>query len=373
MKVCGIVVEYNPFHNGHQYHIEQARKLSGCDVLIAIMSAHFVQRGEPSIIDKWQRAEAAILNGVDLVLELPFAYSTQSAQQFAHYATNYLKLAQIDTIVFGSESNNLEELKEIASMSINVNHLKESLKTGIGFAKAYGLFSKDFQPNDILAIAYLKAIQDTTIKAISIQRTNHYHDLDTAQTLSSASAIRNAIRKQQSIDHTTCMSESLSKYPVYLSDYYPYLRMLLLTLPLSYLQDIFLISEGIENHLINQAQHYESWEDFIQHATNKRYTRARIQRICIHILTQTSKAEMASLPSIDTLRPLAFNEVGQAYLKHLKKTEVKVASRFAQLPKKLRDMEYRATILYTMNMDHSHALALLKQEIQGPRIITKKF
>ena len=108
MNVCGIVVEYNPFHNGHIHHIHQARKQSGCDLLIAVMSPHFVQRGEPAIADKWSRARTALHHGVDLVRELPTSRAVQSAQFFASAAIDILALAGADTIAFGSESNDLD-------------------------------------------------------------------------------------------------------------------------------------------------------------------------------------------------------------------------------------------------------------------------
>ena len=117
MKVCGIVCEYNPLHQGHLYHIKKARELSKCDILIACMSGNFVQRGEFAIVDKWTRTKAALDNGVDLVLELPFVFACQSAENFGKNAVKILALAQCDSICFGSETNNLEELKEIASMS----------------------------------------------------------------------------------------------------------------------------------------------------------------------------------------------------------------------------------------------------------------
>ena len=114
MQVCGIVTEYNPFHNGHQYHITQARSIRNCDCLIAIMSGNFVQRGEPAIIDKWERAACAVAHGVDIVIELPYPYATQSADIFAQGAIRLLTLANVNHMVFGSECNDIEKLKHLS-------------------------------------------------------------------------------------------------------------------------------------------------------------------------------------------------------------------------------------------------------------------
>ena len=124
MKIAGMITEYNPFHKGHKYHIEKTREITGCDVLVAVMSGHFVQRGEPAVIDKWSRVEAALENGVDLVIELPFAYAVQSAKQFAMASVELLSVAGVSDIVFGSETNNREELMLIDSMPINVDAIK---------------------------------------------------------------------------------------------------------------------------------------------------------------------------------------------------------------------------------------------------------
>jgi len=192
MKIAGIVTEYNPFHQGHIHHITLTRRITGCDVLIAVMSGNFVQRGEPAVIDKWQRTEAALTHGVDLVIELPFAYAVQSAKQFAEASIGILALAGVTDIVFGSETNNLEELKEFAAMPINVNAFKEKMKSGAGYPAAYGLSTASYFPNDILGIAYLKAMEGTDIIPHTIQRTNSYHDTAMDSEFASASALRHA-------------------------------------------------------------------------------------------------------------------------------------------------------------------------------------
>ena len=148
MNLCGIIVEYNPFHNGHMLHINKAKELSRADGTIAVMSGNFCQRGDFSVIDKFAKAEIAINHGVDLVVELPYLYATQNASKFAYGAINVLKACHINHLVFGSETNDIEILKDIASTEINPDHLKvptvaelkkdaeRLLKSAMRFAKA---------------------------------------------------------------------------------------------------------------------------------------------------------------------------------------------------------------------------------------------
>ena len=363
MKAAGIVVEYNPFHNGHLYHIQKTKEITGCDVLVAVMSGHFVQRGEPALIDKWQRTEAALNNGVDLVIELPYLWCTQSAQQFADGSVALLNLAKVETMVFGSESNNLEELKEIADLSTKADYLKEILATGEGFPKAYGLWTQAMEPNDILAVAYLKALKDTNITPITIQRTTHYHD-DELSEICSATALRKAVLNNEDTKHATPME--LKGPFVTLKQFYPYIRMLLLSLSTEYLNSLFLFSEGIENHLRENAQNCDTFEEFMNRSITKRYTRARIQRTLCQLINQVTKKEAKDLSPLTSLRVLGFNEKGQQYLKHLREQEVDVASSFAQMPASLRKMELKATTMYASFMSVEERNRLLKREIAHP-------
>lgn len=370
MKAAGIITEYNPFHNGHLHHIQKTREITNCDVLVAVMSGNFVQRGEMAIVDKWQRAQAAIENGVDLIIELPYLCATQSAQQFAQSSVDLLNIAEVTDLVFGSESNDLEKLKEIASMSFKVDYLKEALQAGEGYAKAYSLGTTTMQANDILAVAYLKALEGTAITPHCIARSTHYHDAQLHQGISSATAIRRAYYEKDDITHDCAME--IHEPTVNWNQFFPYLKMLFLTLPKEYLSQIFLFSEGIENHLFNVIFNADHWDAFLSAAITKRYTKARIQRTCLHLLNQITKQEKEQLPSLTTLRVLAFNEVGQQYLKQLQKKEVPIASRFAQVPRAYREMELKTTRLYASLMKPEDARALIEKEIGGALRILKK-
>lgn len=221
MKVVGLITEYNPFHLGHKHHLDMSKNITKADYSIAIVSGSFVQRGEPSLVDKWTKAKIAIDNGVNLVLELPFIFSTQSAELFAYGSIALLnKLNIVDYVVFGSESNNLNFLNKIASILIEEplcykNSLKHYIDLGNSFPVSrsnaledyflkYKIKDKDSQSinntlkmsNNILAIEYLKALKNlnSKIKPITIQRIgSNYKDSLLNQDIASATSIRQTI------------------------------------------------------------------------------------------------------------------------------------------------------------------------------------
>lgn len=368
-KICGIVAEYNPFHNGHQYQIQQTKKLLDYDVLIVIMSGNFVQRGEPAILPKWQRAEAAIQNGADLVVELPYFYATQSASQFAHGAISILKHLQITHLSFGSECGNLENLQEIADTAVNPDHLHVAMDTGMSYPQSYRLLTTDMYPNDILAVSYLKELKNTSIAPILIPRTNAYNDTH-LEAICSANAIRLALQNKEDVSLATPMAETLNTFPIItLANYYSYLRTFLLTSAKERLQEMFLVNEGIENHLVRCAQNNDTYEGFLNEATNWRYTSSRIRRTCLQLLVQLTKEEAKKLPPYESARILAFNDTGRNYLHDLRKQEIPFASRFAKVPYPWRALEYRTTLLYTSVFDEPIRNAILQEEIGGAHYI----
>lgn len=374
MKVTGIIVEYNPFHNGHIYHINQARSITGCDVLVAVCSGNFVQRGQPAVTDKWERAKTAVANGVDLVIELPFPFVLQSATYFGSNAVRLLAMAGVDSIVFGSETNNLAELKEISEMSFNIDNFKENMKAGYSYPASYGFMADSYGPNDILAISYLRALQNyPDITPYSIKRTNEYDNPELTGSISSAMAIRKALGEGEDISAYTIMADTLRDYPeVTMEKLYPYIRTLLLTTPLSQLREIFLMDEGIENHLVKQANNCPDYASFISSATTKRYTASRIQRTLCHLMVQNTRSFMNNLPVYDHLRPLAYNQTGQAYLKQLQEKGVRIVNHFSQIIKPYRELEYKAAVVYSMLMDSEQQEKVIRGEICGPYDIKRR-
>ncbi len=364
MKLCGITAEYNPLHNGHIYHIQKARELSGCDVLMAVMSGNFVQRGEPAVIDKWQRAQAALRNGIDIVIELPYIYATQSASRFASGAVSLLKKAGAESICFGSECGNPENLKEIASAPVNPDHLRETMSGGMSFPQAYSLLTAEMEPNDILAVCYLKAMEGTGIRPLIVQRTGGYLDEELTEN-ASAMAIRKALYNRQPVEGATVMAEQLSRSPLaFWPAYYPYLRTLLLTTQRKRLSEMFLFSEGIEIHLKNCAAENDTWEGFLNAAVSHRYTAGRIRRTCLQAMCQVTKQEVSRLNEPD-IRILAFNDRGRAYLKEMKKKEIPFASRFAAVNERQRELEYRTSLVYASVFAEKERNRILDQEIRG--------
>lgn len=363
MNVTGIIVEYNPFHNGHIKHIKEARKLTKCDVLIAITSGNFTQRGDVSIINKFEKTKAALEHNVDLVIELPYIYTVQNSNVFAKKAVELLYALGVDSIVFGSETNNLEELKKYAELNINVDNLKEIMQTGVSYPKAYGLLASALYPNDILAVSYLKAIKDTTITPYPIKRTSKFHSLDLKK-ICSASAIRNAIKNKEDYSIGTPIKV---KDPHFNQELYPYLRRILFTHSKEQLQEIFLVTEGIENLLIKNAYKYDNYEDFINNSVSRRYTKSRIQRICIHIINNIQKSEVKELDSLDYIRVLGFNSKGQKYLRDYHNDNYKIVTQFKNIPDKYKDIEWKVSSIYASLLKKPDKY--LKEELKGPVIV----
>lgn len=369
MIVTGIVVEYNPFHNGHIKHIKLAREKTQCDILVAVMSGNFVQRGEPAIFDKWSRTKAALEHEVDIIFELPFPYVNQNASVFAKAAVDILSLAKCDYIVFGSEVNDLDTLHEFANVSINVDHLKEKMSDGSSYPKAYSLLSREFYPNDILGIAYLKALKETNIKPVIIKRDNESDMLDKTLEIESATKTRSLIKAGIDVSHITPMLNYVDiKNAVYMEDFFSIIKTHLLTHSPDTLKLNALFAEGIENNLKKQASIFYNYTDFLDASISRRYTRARIQRTLTSMLTQLKQVDLDNLPPINQLKVLGFNEVGQNYIRYLNKQKVSVVSKFNKLNKTMRDLELKAAATYITFLSPNFQKYLWDKEFQGPII-----
>ncbi|MBW9212288.1 MULTISPECIES: nucleotidyltransferase family protein [Terrabacteria group] len=363
MKTCGIVVEYNPFHFGHLYQIQKIKKELQVDAIIVVISGNFVQRGEPALLDKWTRTEDVLKQGVDVVIELPYIYASQSASQFAKAAIKILQLAQVDYVCFGSECGNLENLKEIAQTPVNPDYLHEAMRDGSSFPKAYSLLTGAMLPNDILAVSYLKALENSSIQPYLIQRQGEaYHSLENKE-LASAQGIRYALRHKQDVSKATPLSFQGKQFHHW-NEYYPFLRFQLLSSTRKELQSFFLVQEGIEKHLINCAKECENFEKFINMAVNYRYTQARIQRTCLQILNHIKKEDVQSLKPLHQFRILGFNTIGRKWLKENKKLPAVV--KFSKLDEKLRQIELRTTYSYALV---HHEQELIEREVKGPIFI----
>ncbi|MEG0794748.1 MAG: nucleotidyltransferase family protein, partial [Bacilli bacterium] len=209
MDVIGIICEYNPFHNGHIYHTEKIKELYPDSIIILILNGYFLERGEISILTKEDKTKIALLHNVDLVVELPFIYGTQSADTFARVSLKILNELKIERLVFGSESNDIKGITEIALFQLNdatfnekvTEYLSEGLNYPTALAKALNKKNFSYLPNDLLGISYIKAIKKDNLKidAITIKRTNDYKDIKSNSTIISATNIRNKIKNKEDI------------------------------------------------------------------------------------------------------------------------------------------------------------------------------
>lgn len=380
MVVCGLIVEYNPFHNGHLHHIEQAKKITNCDVLIVMMSPTFMQRGEPAIINKFVRTKVALENQVDLVIELPSIYAISSANYFADGAMKLFNELQVTDIVFGSEMNDIALLKKYAEVSNTPAYhakVKTYLNNGQRYANACNMAFHDFgfvdieHANDILGLAYLQSIvkNNYPLQAHSIKRDNDFLSQEIHQNISSATAIRHALQNHNSLHNTTPMADLLTNSDelVFFNDFFILLKYQLNTQSVTYLQNINGINEGIEHLFLKHINEAVDMDDFIKRVSSKRYPITRIQRIIVYLLLNLTKTEAASIKP-DYLRVLGMNDIGQKYLKKIKKqTAYRIITSFGEYEHPALDLEHRVTNLYSLAKPSVAYLA--KKEYVQPVII----
>lgn len=361
MKILGLIVEYNPFHNGHIYHIQKAQSLDQFDYTIAIMSSSFVQRGEPAIIDKWKRSQIAIEYGIDLVIELPFVYACQSADYFAKGAIELLAKIGVTDICFGSENGEISTFIEIAQTLFEHqesydDYVQQAMKKGLRYADACNqalqkIMHKEVKtPNDLLGLSYVKEIiaHQYSITPHCFLRTNTYHGLDLKH-IASASAIRYAIKNQQDFSHTLPY-ENLYKDELYFMEYFfPYLRYQIYTSTPEELKNYHMVDEGLENTLYKTINQCQTMEEFIEQLSSKRYTRPRISRMLIHILMKNTKEDIQKAMNLDYIRILAMNEKGREYLSLIKKTcPYALVTNFSKYHHPALDMELKASRLLSL-------------------------
>ncbi len=308
MRICGIISEYNPFHSGHEAHIELSREKTNADLIICVMSGNFVQRGEPAIFDKWIRARCALMCGADAVIELPLLYAAQSAEGFATGGVALLDAAGADTISFGCETDDIDSLKRAAQMLAHETEnfkylLKEHLDSGVSFPKARmmaafpeekGEFS---MPNAILAVEYIKAIirSKSSITPVAIKRVGQcYHSTDIDSPLASATAIRKALMYGDVGKALNAMPEACSQYisrvlsegfiPVMPEFFEKELIFILRSRGKEYITSLPDVSEGLENRIYAAALECSTREELISRVKTKRYAYTRISRILLYAL-----------------------------------------------------------------------------------------
>ena len=407
-SIVGIIGEYNPFHNGHKYHLEESKRILHADYSVAIISGNFVQRGNVSVIGKWSKAEMALNNGVDLVLELPTIYSVSSAENFAYGAIKTLNALNIvDYVSFGSEIGNLETLNLFAEIftkqpSEYISLLNHELSKGLSFPKAREnaalMYLNDIRkysnvlssPNNILGIEYLKALKKTksSIRPLTIKRENvQYNDISIKNNFASATSIREMLIKNKLSKIPYVMPKETYKvfYNCYqkghiVKDLSRYEKEIIYTLRKMTLEEISNlpdVSEGLENNIKNAANSCNTLEEFMNIIKTKRYTSTRIKRILVYALLGITKKDMKdSTKNIPYVRVLGFNQKGKELLSVISNnarnidiiTSVKkyIDNNPSKYSKRMLDIDINATNIYTLgyekdswaNLDFTHNMII---------------
>ncbi|KAB1439933.1 nucleotidyltransferase [Candidatus Galacturonibacter soehngenii] len=376
MNIVGLITEYNPFHNGHLHHINLAKKLTNADYVVVVMSGNFLQRGTPAIIDKYKRTEMALKCGADLVIELPSVFATASAESFALGAVSLLhQMGCINSLCFGSECGEIKQLEDIAEILTHEpkefkQSLKHFLKEGYVFPVARKMallqyMKKDFtsqteldtilsEPNNILAIEYIKAIKrlNSPIKPVTIKRiVSGYHDTQLHDTICSASAIRSSLKlngmdcfKNQippSVYHILAKEYKIT-FPIEMNDFSSLLKYKLLLAQDKPYSEYLDVSEALANAIRNHLSDFINAESFMELLKNKQYTLTRINRSLIHILlnieTDVAK-EYADNGYAQYIRILGFQKTSHALLSTIKKNAtIPIISKLANYKKILNPL-----------------------------------
>ncbi|NJP36462.1 nucleotidyltransferase [Alkalicoccus luteus] len=341
MNILGVVVEYNPFHYGHAFHLQASKEKTEADLTIAIMSGSFLQRGEPAVLSSYDRAAVAAKTGCDLVFELPYAYAVQSADRFADGAVRLLKKAGATGICFGSEQGSIDPFLEQADIekthSLQLKQiLRSKLNKGISFPAAYSEAVNELsvphsldvkQPNNILGLHYVKSAIREEISVDTIQRiAADYHDPEpTDSHIASATSIRIMLSSNRTKEafayvperSASAISEQLQATGIIpgWENYYPYLQYRILTSSTEELMKIAECREGIEFRLKAAAEEPD-FSRFMYRLKSKRYTQTSLQRLSTHILTNTTAADMEQALSVEPpLHLLAATSAGRKHLR----------------------------------------------------------
>lgn len=372
MKAIGLIAEYNPFHNGHMYQIKKIKEMYPDYKLILILSGNYTQRGDISIIDKWKKTEIALKAGVDLVVELPFAFATQSADYFSYGAITLLEYLKVDKLIFGSESDNIDDLKLIASTQLNNDEFDKLVKIYSKFGYNYptalskaleDLTSKKIDtPNDLLGVSYIKTIlkYNYNIEPVIIKRINNYHEKELNKVFSSATSIREALKNNKSI--TREVPSFVIPYLTnlhYLDDYFKILKYKIIT---SYnLEEYQTVDVGFDKLFKKYINEVNSIDELIMKVKSKKYTYNKISRMLLHILCNFKKSDDAIFKEISYIRILGFNDKGRVYLNSVKKDiDIPIISKITKNKDKMLEFEINTSKIYDITNNEK----LYKKEFQ---------
>lgn len=364
----GIIAEYNPFHNGHLYQIEEVKRKFPNEEIVLVLSGNFTQRGDISIIDKWKKKDLALKSGINLVVELPFLFATQSADIFSYGALSILEKLKVDKLIFGSESDNIDDLTVIAKCQLENENFDKLVKIYSKFGEnyptaiskaVYDLCGKKVTtPNDLLGISYIKQIlkNNYNIKPFCIKREDNYHS-KSIKNITSGSAIREGLLKNSDI--TSAVPEYVLPYLIkdnlhFRDDYFKLLKYKIITSEdLSIYQTV---DEGIENKLKKEINNCTTYEELITKLKTKRYTYNKISRMLLHILVGLKKDFCKNNNDINYIRILGFDNIGKKYLNRVKKdVNINILSKFKR-GISLLDFELVATSIYSIPKNETNLI-----------------
>lgn len=356
MQIIGIVTEYNPFHNGHLYQIKKIKEMYPDSVIIVAMSGNYTMRGEISVLDKWNKTNIAINNGIDIVLEIPFIYSNQSSDIFSYAALKMLNEFKIEKLVFGSETNNIDLLSLASSVQIDNKKfdslVKDYMSKGYNYPSSIGKSIYELtgikikESNDILGVSYIKEILKNkyNIKPISIKRTNNFKTNTKKSTIISAYEIREFLNKNESIKEY--VPNNVTPY-IKKVDYEKLFNLIKYKVisEKNSLNKYHLIDEGIENRIYEGVIKCDNYDDLVKYISNKRVTINKVNRILINIFVGLTKEE-ASNKELSYIKILGLSKNGKKYYSKIKKDiNIKVYTKFE---KDVMNTELKASYLYSI-------------------------
>lgn len=410
MNLLGLVVEYNPFHNGHKYHLEKSKEITKATHTIAIMSGSFLQRGEPALFDKYTRAEMAVKSGVDLVIELPTLYACQSAEIFSHGAITTLNSINcVNSVCFGSEEGDVEILNTIAEILVKEpaefkHNLKKFLDDGelfptarskalYEYIKTHNLLSLNEDElqkvlnssNNILGIEYIKSLikLNSSIKPYTITRVaSEYNSSDINSNICSATAIRNYLKANHNLHFLENVVPHPTFYdinnkidnnfkPVFDYMFYNTLSSIIIR-DFENLYNYFEVNEGIENKIYSNIFTSSNLEELINATKSKRYTMTKIKRTLNNILLGITKEDVMKvkdLNSVPYIRVLAFNNKGREIIKKIKtSSDVEIITKFSKISH-IDDPIFKTFIKYDLKSSNMYNLIYYKYNknlLKGP-------
>ncbi len=356
MQIIGIVTEYNPFHNGHLYQIKKIKEMYPDSVIIVAMSGNYTMRGEISVLDKWNKTNIAINNGIDIVLEIPFIYSNQSSDIFSYAALKMLNEFKIEKLVFGSETNNIDLLSLASSVQIDNKKfdslVKDYMSKGYNYPSSIGKSIYELtgikikESNDILGVSYIKEILKNkyNIKPISIKRTNNFKTNTKKSNIISAYEIREFLNKNESIKEY--VPNNVTPY-IKKVDYEKLFNLIKYKVisEKNSLNKYHLIDEGIENRIYEGVIKCDNYDDLVKYISNKRVTINKVNRILINIFVGLTKEE-ASNKELSYIKILGLSKNGKKYYSKIKKDiNIKVCNKFE---KEVMNTELKASYLYSI-------------------------